>query len=161
MPPIPNITIIDIGMQKPLKRLKHGIHNEEVIDYLEIKKERYADWVITTAFYSALHFVTYKIFPFEVYNKKGEKELITNIENYANHRDKMKLAKISRHALLKKLVNSKYPLISVEYKKLFEMSMKARYKEYRHSPEDRRKALELAKKIKAFCTGKEPKPQSQ
>ncbi|MEJ7683795.1 MAG: hypothetical protein WKG06_39235 [Segetibacter sp.] len=48
--------------EKNKERLDHAIHNENVCSYLELKKE-YADWIITTAFYSALQFVSYKIFP--------------------------------------------------------------------------------------------------
>ncbi len=42
--------------------LEYAQHNEKACKYLD-KKPEFTDWVITTAFYSALHFVRYKIFP--------------------------------------------------------------------------------------------------
>jgi len=44
------------------KRRKHAIHNEQVCDYLLASNE-FHDWVVTTAFYAALHFVQSDIFP--------------------------------------------------------------------------------------------------
>lgn len=41
---------------------KHAAHNEKACDYL-LKSRLFNDWVITTAFYSALHYVQDEIFP--------------------------------------------------------------------------------------------------
>ena len=45
--------------------LNHAIHNKEACEYLS-KEPKFSDWVITTAFYSALHFIDYKIFPLDL-----------------------------------------------------------------------------------------------
>lgn len=52
-----------MALPKTDYKFLHGQHNEEVCDLLLLQK-KYPDWVITTAFYAALHFVSYKIFPF-------------------------------------------------------------------------------------------------
>jgi hypothetical protein len=46
-------------------RKEHAKHNEELCDFL-ISVGKYNDWVITTAFYSAIHYVQSKIFPLRV-----------------------------------------------------------------------------------------------
>jgi hypothetical protein len=43
-------------------RLTHALHNETVCNYL-FADARFSDWVITAAFYSALHFVHHELFP--------------------------------------------------------------------------------------------------
>lgn len=52
-------------MIKNRDKFSHALHNEAVCNYLELKFE-FANWIITTAFYASLQFVSYKIFPFEV-----------------------------------------------------------------------------------------------
>ena len=41
---------------------QHAIHNEEVCDFL-LTSKKFNDWVVTTAFYSSLHFVQFELFP--------------------------------------------------------------------------------------------------
>jgi hypothetical protein len=48
----------------------HGEHNEKACDLLALN-QGFPDWVITTAFYASLHFVTSKIFPFDYTVKTG------------------------------------------------------------------------------------------
>ena len=45
--------------------LEHALHNEETCNYFN-KKPDFLDGVITTAFYSDLHFVRDKLLPIEV-----------------------------------------------------------------------------------------------
>lgn len=59
-------------MAKSKERFQHGEHNEEVCDLLALN-QKFSDWTITTAFYAALHFVSYKIFPFSY---KADKNII-------------------------------------------------------------------------------------
>lgn len=57
-------------------RKQHAIHNEEACDFL-LSSNKFNDWVITTAFYSALHFVQHEIFPLTHDDKKyGFKDLL-------------------------------------------------------------------------------------
>ena len=144
------------NMQKFPERLNHGNHNEEVCDYLEVKKDKFADWIITTAFYSALQFVSYRIFPFEAPRTEGKKTLINTIDEYCNYKETITGNKPKKHALLADLVFEKCSDISPDYDWLLSMSMNARYTEYQHVPEVGNKSRMLMKKIKAFCTRKEP-----
>ncbi|MCU0375446.1 MAG: hypothetical protein MUF24_09070 [Chitinophagaceae bacterium] len=68
-------------MKKNNDRLNHALHNEAVCDYLELRVD-FPDWAITTAFYAALQFVSYKIFPFEVQAIEGKKTWIESIDDF-------------------------------------------------------------------------------
>ena len=147
-----SFTIMTISMQKPTKYLDHGNHNEEANEYLELRKEKFADWVITTAFYSALHFVSYKIFPFEVRSAEGEKKLITNIDEYKRS---MTNGRDSKHTILAELIRKNCSDISKDYNWLLAKSMNARYEEYQQPTEYGNRARTLMKRIKTYCTRKE------
>jgi len=41
---------------------QHAIHNEAACDFL-LSGNQFNDWVVTTAFYAALHYVQHEIFP--------------------------------------------------------------------------------------------------
>lgn len=56
--------------------LNHAKHNYEVCFFL-YEKTKYNDWIITTAYYSAIHFVYYKLFP-----NKYEDPLTGNIKQF-------------------------------------------------------------------------------
>jgi len=122
--------------------LEHGKHNEEACDYLFIDK-RFYDWVVTTAFYSALHYVHTKIFPF----KEG---LInyTNFESYYIFKNS-KEKNLSKHSLTISLVVNKIPAVRTYYRRLYDMCMSARYKDYKTSYEQAKKAKEDLEKIKS------------
>jgi hypothetical protein len=134
-------------MKKNKERLNHGLHNEKVCNYLESKKE-FSDWIITTAFYSALQFVSYKIFPLTAKGSSGKRETIENVDQYYNF-DNPK--RISKHALLSDLVARHCALISPDYNWLRDMSMTARYSQYQHDPLIAAKAMSLMLKIKKHC----------
>lgn len=135
-------------MKKNQERLNHGLHNEQVCNHLEAKKE-FSDWIITTAFYSALQFVSYKVFPVEVKGNGGGKIAAIDISQYQNISGKREL---SRHTVLGDLVYKHCPDISEDYDWLKDMSMNARYVNYQHAPEIANKAKALMLKIKKHCT---------
>jgi hypothetical protein len=135
-------------MTKSNEKLIHALHNEAVCDYLEIKME-FADWTITTAFYSSLQFVSYKIFPFEVPAMSGKKIKIESIDDYFRYKGDRKL---SKHNLLADLVSKHCSKISPDYDWLLSMSMNARYLNYQYDVEVANKARTLMKRIKKFCT---------
>jgi hypothetical protein len=127
-------------------KLKHGLHNENVCDYLELKPE-FSDWIITTAFYSALHFVSYKIFPFEVKSIEGKSAKIESIDQYHSYTGR----KATKHELLSDLVNKKCNEISPDYDWLLSMSMNARYSNYLQDRTISNRARSLMKIVKKFC----------
>jgi len=46
-------------------RRKHAEHNEALCRHL-LAQGQFNDWVVTTAFYSAMHFVYHQLFPLKV-----------------------------------------------------------------------------------------------
>ncbi len=134
-------------MERNNERLNHALHNELVCNYLELKQE-FADWIITTSFYTSLQFVSYKIFPFEVPAIEGKKSIINNIDQLHRYNNTKSL---SKHDLLANLVEQQCAEISPDYDWLLDMSMTARYHNYQHDKEIANKALSLMRKIKKFC----------
>jgi hypothetical protein len=135
-------------MQKNRERLQHALHNEQVCDYLVLKVE-FADWVITTAFYASLQFVSYKVFPFELPSIDGKKTKIESLDDYYRYN----LGRnASKHQLLADLVEKYCNSISPEYDWLLSMSMNSRYSNYQQDNLVSQKAVNLMKKIKLYCT---------
>lgn len=121
-------------------------HNEDVCDHLNTNT-KFSDWVITTAFYSALHFVSYKLFPIEIKHANQQKYLINDINDYKRRKQSSE----SKHTLLAQLVSEKLPDISADYDWLKDMAHTARYSNYIHAPEIAAKARGWLKKIKGAC----------
>lgn len=136
------------SMQKNKDRFEHGEHNEAVCDFLEIKKD-FSDWIITTAFYASLQFVTHKIFPFETSSISGGKTKINSIEDFHNYQSNRNA---NKHHLLADLVGKHCIEISEDYDWLLDFCMKARYVQYQYPVEIGNKARTLMKKIKKHCT---------
>ncbi len=76
--------------------LDHANHNKEVCDYLS-KNPNYSDWIITTAFYSALHFVDYKIFPLKFTFNGSEYNFLKFDDYYDFYTKKINIRGLSRH----------------------------------------------------------------
>ncbi len=133
-------------MAKSRERFDHGEHNEKVCELIAANKQ-FPDWVITTAFYAALHFVSYKIFPFEA-GKEGGKIVIDTIERWQSFKS---YTSNKRHDLLKDLVGSRCQDIYPEYDWLLGLSMTARYHNFQLPPENAEGAIRRMQKIKKAC----------
>ena len=110
-------------------RLNHARHNKDVSKYLRDSEKNYTDWEVTTAFYSALHYITSFLFP-------GQYEVAGKSRHYLSFEDSYRANKqsgnsISKHRLLEKLVGATCPEVHTEYKTLFDTCMSARYSDYR------------------------------
>jgi len=129
-------------------RLEHARHNADACDFLNTSGN-YNDWVITTAFYSAMHFVQYKIFPLSI-----------NTVNYNTLSDYYRLisgnmpARISKHEAIKKLVSRELPVLNRSYRRLFDLCHTARYVDYQSSSRITTEARNHLNSIRSFC---EPK----
>jgi hypothetical protein len=134
-------------MAKSKERFEHGEHNEEVCDLLFIQK-KFPDWTITTAFYASLHFVSYKIFPFNHKIDSSKTIKVENLEQWQQHKSYIST---KRHELLKDLVAKYCDEVSPEYEWLLGLSMTARYHQFQHDPLIVDKAVRLMKKIKKHC----------
>jgi hypothetical protein len=91
-------------------RKQHAIHNEEVCDFL-LSSNKFNDWVVTTAFYSALHFVQHEIFPI---TEGGQ--VYTDLNEYYGKVLKKKNQNFTKHFATIQLVNSKLPKCSPFYR---------------------------------------------
>ncbi|QHS62703.1 HEPN domain-containing protein [Chitinophaga agri] len=101
--------------------LNQAIHNEAACNFLH-HDSQFFDWVVNTAFYSALHYVSSVIFPLEIREEKGLHTVYT-VEEYCEivptHNNK--------HRVLSELVYEHCKGIGKTYDRLLDMSFKSRY----------------------------------
>ncbi|MFW5805138.1 MAG: hypothetical protein ACOCVX_01290 [Bacteroidales bacterium] len=102
----------------------------------------YYDWVVTTAFYSAIHAVDDKLMPLNI-NGYECKE-IEQVRNAYNMK--------GRHAARERLVTEKLREIRSKYKWLDDKSRYSRYTTYKVTPSEADKAKQLLDKIIEACT---------
>jgi len=107
----------------------HAQHNKDACEFL-LANTKFHDWVVTTAFYSAMHYVQSRIFPYN-----DGTTTFTDIDVYVDHINaenrKAKRNTISKHRAVIKLVERQLPSIQAEYRKLFDTCMNARYYMYK------------------------------
>jgi hypothetical protein len=125
------------------KRIRHAFHNEEVCKLLHTH-DKYHDWVITTAFYTAIHFVSFKIFPIREQSESGEHYELKTLDEF--HR--FKALDVSKHQALADLVYEYYPDISPDYDWLMSLCNTARYQNYQQSKDDAKRAVDLLATIR-------------
>lgn len=125
----------------------HAAHNEEVCDFL-LESKRYNDWVVTTAFYSALHFVQNDIFPITIKGKK-----YNTFNKYYWRFAKKNNENISKHSATIDAVKKHNPKCYSYYKSLHDSCMNARYREYNISYKEavtaRNRLAEMKKHLKS------------
>lgn len=130
------------------ERLNHALHNETVCELL-FQSNKF-DWTITTAFYSALHYVQNKIFPLKQRTKDGKSKFeIPSFNSYCKSFNPLQKAK---HELLIELVENYCSEISPEYNWLYDTCRNARYHDYNLTQKTAQKALDCLKKIKNHCS---------
>lgn len=107
---------------------EHAQHNEEACDHLLSTKNgkgvRFNDWIVTTAFYSAMHYVQHEIFPLQL----GDKNYRSFNDYYQRHfpgRDKP-----NKHTATADLVRIHIYLAYTNYKSLVDACHSARYSDY-------------------------------
>lgn len=126
---------------------QHANHNEEICDYL-IKHGKAHDWVVTTAFYSALHHVQHEIFPYTV----GAKEYSSFDEYYNSHFSSTK-NKPSQHQCTIDLCYEKLGTdIGSRYKSLHDTCRKARYHNFKINPQIAEMSRKHLTEIKGLLT---------
>lgn len=105
------------------KRL-HGLHNNEACNlFIKSGDGRFNDWIVTTAFYSALHFVHHHMFPLSIF-----KRVYKNFDIYYNN--EYPNSELPKHTVTKDLVNEYLQSISSKYNWLFKECYNARYRNY-------------------------------
>lgn len=104
---------------------EHGVHNKLVCDKLYLETTvKCNDWVVTTSFYSSIHFIDHALFPCEyngnVFNDINEAHSVIN--NKSKHQ--------TRAILLNKIL----PKHKSDYEFLISESQNARYSNYDVNP---------------------------
>ena len=122
---------------------EHAEHNEEACDYL-LQSEKFNDWVVTTAFYSALHYVHYEIFPMTF---KGT--LYENFNSYYDSCCHYIDSRPSKHQITIELVSIRLPNCNRFLRWLYDECMNARYKNYKVTPQNAIMAKKHLTNIKA------------
>jgi hypothetical protein len=122
-------------------RRQFGERNKSLSEML-LEGKVYYDWVVTTAFYSSIHFVEDFVFPTTI----GGREC--NDISDAKSLYKME----GRHAARERLVFDKInSAIGARYKWLDDQSRNARYKTYKLQPAEALKAQEYLNYIHTHC----------
>jgi len=125
------------------EKLIFGQRNKDLCAELH-KQGKYYDWVVTTAFYSAIHYIEGKILPTKVNNKQ-----CANIFEV-----KDALAVDGRHQARSRLVHkcSKNFQIAAAYDWLDEQSRNSRYKTYKVNKNIADKAVYYLNLIADYCS---------
>jgi hypothetical protein len=122
--------------------LAHAQHNEELCYKLHAEG-KWNDWVITTAFYSAIHFVEERLFPLKV----KETEYKSFDEYYSQRTDGSR----SQHEARLKLVSVHLHKAYGSYRWLHDSCRTARYYNYAATPEMANTAVMKLKVAKSLC----------
>lgn len=102
------------------------------------------DWVMTTAFYSAIHYIEHKMFP------KGIDGISCNDIN-----DARKTTGHNAHKTRRLLVAKYMPEIAAQYNYLSEECENSRYHNYRPDRKRATLAMDYLQEIVAYCTSTE------
>ncbi|GAA0194870.1 hypothetical protein GCM10009122_58720 [Fulvivirga kasyanovii] len=126
------------------KKKAHGERNKTLSHEL-LEGKKYYDWVITTAFYSAIHFVEDKILPCEISSR-----ICNNISEV-----KAAYKMNGRHSSRERLVFDHFPIgIAVKYKWLDDKSRYSRYTTFKVTPTEADKAQQYLLEIHEACYDK-------
>jgi hypothetical protein len=125
------------------KKREHALRNFDLCNKL-LSEGKYNDWVITTAFYSAVQFVEYAVFPL-VLKQIEYSDFDEYYEDYSNN------GFPNKHAIRKRLVSDQVPKIRTHYRDLFDDCHTARYYCYNTSPSKAIEAKKTIEFIKSEC----------
>lgn len=110
--------------------LKHAKHNKSACEYLN-ETALFGDWVITTAYYSAIYFVCHTLFPNQ-YDIKGRVSNYNTFEEYYRaYRQINQGMELNPHKLRLELVEEFIPEVATSYKTLKDQCWTARYVNYK------------------------------
>lgn len=127
--------------------LIHAQHNEEACNYL-IENGNFNDWVVTTAFYSCLHFVRHQLIPFrKVVDGKN-----VSSDNFEKLYKLICKPKESKHFFLKRMVEEYHEDIAYEYSMLLDLANGVRYTNFNIDNEKTCMAVNSLQHIKAHCS---------
>ena len=122
--------------------IEHAEHNERVCNFLS-KKVEYGDWIITTAFYSAIHYVRHLMLPGVFRNGKP-------CESFEDLFSDQKFLSEGLHGFQLRYVKDNCRPIYIDYKQLHDLCNTARYVEYNYPREASNQAKGKLEKIKSY-----------
>ncbi|HEY5325673.1 MAG TPA: hypothetical protein VIJ27_01630 [Mucilaginibacter sp.] len=124
--------------------LAHAKHNEALCNKLNDEKV-YFDWVVTTAFYSALHFSEYQLFPFSI----GP----TEYPDFDVYYGVFKSLRDNKHDARKRLVYSNiHSKAGSAYNWLKDLCWTARYYDYDISIAEANESVNKLNTLKTYLT---------
>lgn len=116
----------------------HGRHNKTVCDKLYLQEDYICnDWIVTTSFYSAIHFLDHALFPVTHSSRKFD-----NINEAHNF-----MVSSSKHQTRGILLTKYLPKHAADYDFLIEESQNARYVDYDVNPAISNKAVRIIDSI--------------
>jgi hypothetical protein len=139
---------MDIGSNLlQFMRLQHAKHNEDLCLIIQALPDNYNDWVVTTAFYSCIHYVEHKLFPLELNS--------INYQNFNQYYYAFFIAtnnSTNKHEAKIELVETYLVSVSSNYRWLYDACMNARYKNYMLSNMIASIAVQTMELVKNACT---------
>jgi hypothetical protein len=126
-------------------RKDHGDHNLKLANKL-ISDGGYSDWVVTTSFYSAVHFVEHALFPLIVGNIE-----YPSFNEFWQLTESRKTTPLNLHTTKKNLARKYIPSVAGLYRELLDDCHSARYNNYIVSPGDAVEAKKKAEAIRKKC----------
>ena len=126
-------------------RKLHALHNAKACTFLNDGKD-FPDWVVTTAFYAALHFVQHEVFPASMNNRN-----YLSFENYYNGHYGGKQNKPNRHLSTINLVYSEIGNdAGVIYEWLHDACRTARYRNFNTDPKISSASIERLEELRTY-----------
>ncbi|MCF8362349.1 MAG: hypothetical protein K9G70_06965 [Prolixibacteraceae bacterium] len=126
----------------------HAKHNKKACDYLNDKGE-FSDWVITTAFYSAMYYLYDAIFPYTYEFPEGKTVVYKDFDKLYNQ---FASGNQNKHNYFKKFIDNNFDYqVSVAYSQLKDLCWNARYVDYEMDKIEATIARKRLKQIIAYC----------
>jgi len=124
-----------------LTSIEQAEHNEKVCNYIS-KKPDFSDWIVTIAFYSAIHYLRHLILPYN--------DSISRYDTFEDLFSSKKNVSEGKHGFQCRFVRDNHCEIAFQYKRLYDMSNNARYNYYAYEREDGTLAKGYLKDIKDY-----------
>ncbi len=125
-------------------------HNEDACAYLK-NSGKFNDWVVTTAFYSAIHFIQHELFP-KSYEIPGDGR-VKNFHRFDDYYNCVRryVDYTSPHQVRQDLVEEYIPEIADDYQLLKDNCWNARYCDYKVESETMNLCYAALINIRQIC----------
>lgn len=121
----------------------HALHNEKLCDLL-LEDGNFDDWVVTAAFYAAIHLVDHQLFPLTI----GSQPTFANFNQYCHRAG----SSSAPHRIRRDLVATHLQKCSGAFEWLYDASQNSRYNSYKVGKDIASRAKNALEKIKKVCT---------